>query len=171
MQHVMKEMMAGDKVRIGFQGLVPVFSLSQALNLGYGVPSAHQFGSSFIHSTLKEKYPQLFSSIMYYKFKLSPHKAPCMDFYKLISTLCLVKSVFSGHLLGIASSGVLRTETGLQKLADYILCNVACKGTYQELIKKINWAEQNYELALNGIGPSDYPQSDTQVVQNICCIL
>ena len=108
---------------------------------------------------------------MYYKFKLSPHKAPCMDFYKLISTLCLVKSVFSGHLLGIASSGVLRTETGLQKLADYILCNVACKGTYQELIKKINWAEQNYELALNGIGPSDYPQSDTQVVQNICCII
>ena len=164
-QQVMKEMMTGDKVRIGFEGLVPVFSLSQALNLVYGVPNAHQYGSSFIHSTLKEKHPHLFSSIIYYKFPLSPHKAPCMTFSKLIQTMGLVRSSFSSRLHEIGTAGILRTEAGDQSLAEYILQNAASDSTYHKLVRQILYAEKNPELALKGIGPvEDYVQTDVQVL-------
>jgi hypothetical protein len=62
-QQMMKDMLDGERVRIGWQGVMPIFSLTQALNLASGLAGSHQFGSSFIHQTMKDKYPELYSEI------------------------------------------------------------------------------------------------------------
>ena len=59
---VMKDMLAGEKVRIGYLGLTPIFSLSQAINLAAGYSSSSSFGSTFINCTMKDKHPALYAA-------------------------------------------------------------------------------------------------------------
>ena len=154
-QRVMKDMLSGDVVRIGYQGAIPVFSLSQALNLVSGYDASNSFGSTFINCTMKNRHPDLYGQIVYHKFPLSPHKAPCMRFSNLLNTLALVKSSFSSRLHEIATAGILRTEAGDRSLVEYILQNAASDSSYHKLVRQILYAERNPELALQGIGPAE----------------
>jgi hypothetical protein len=160
---VMKDMLTGEKVRIGYQGLVPIFSLTQALNLANGMKGSNDFGRSFVNQTIKEKHPHLFKTIIYFKFPQCAHKSPCMTFSNLLTTLALVRSSFASSLHEIATAGILRTEAGDQSLAEYILRNAASDSAYHKLVRQILYAERNPTLALQGIGPVDDQMPEPQV--------
>jgi hypothetical protein len=160
---VMKDMLTGEKVRIGYQGLVPLFSLTQALNLANGMKGSNDFGRSFVNQTIKEKHPHLYKTIIYFKFPQGAHKSPCMTFSNLLTTLALVRSSFSSSLHEMATAGILRTEAGDQSLAEYILRNAASDSAYHKLVRQILYAEKHPDLALQGIGPVNDHIPETQV--------
>lgn len=152
---VMRDMLNGEKVRIGYKGLTPIFSLTQALNLANGTHTSNDFGRNFVNQTIKEKHPHLFKTIIHFKFPQCAKQSPCMTFSNLLTTLALVRSSFSSRLHEIATAGILRTEAGDQSLAEYILRNAASDSSYHKLVRQILYAERNPELALQGIGPAE----------------
>jgi hypothetical protein len=162
-QKVMKVMLSGESVRIGYQGVFPIFSLSQAINLASGLDASNSFGRNFINCTMKSKHPELYEQIIHHQFPLSAHKAPCMSFSNLLNTLALVKSSFSSRLHEIATAGILRTEAGDQSLVEYILRNAASDSAYHKLVRQILYAEKHPDLAMQGIGPVDNHIPETQV--------
>jgi hypothetical protein len=160
MHEVLKDLLSGQKVRIGYQGLVPIFSLSQALNLVNGMPCSHQFGRSFIHQTIKEKHVDLFQSIIHFKFPQTSQQSPCMKFSNLLSCFMLVRSTFSVQLRNV-------TVPGNQTLAEHILQSIAPDDECYKLVRKILYAEKHHDLALQGIGPvEDYVDVQVNAVSS-----
>lgn len=155
MQEVMRNMLDGETVRIGFKGQMPIFSLSQALNLTHGVDKADAFGSNFIRHVVKEKHAGLYAQIIYHKFPQCAHEAPCMTFRNMLTTLGLARTSFSVKLSEIASAGILQAEAGDLGLVEYVLRNAAANSDYHTLVRQILWAERNPENALNNVGPVD----------------
>jgi hypothetical protein len=161
---VMRDMLAGEKVKIGYQGLMPVFSLTQALNLVNGTRNSSDFGRNFVNQMLKERHPHLFQTIIHFKFPQCAAKSPCMTFSNLLTTLALVRSSFSSRLHEIATAGILHTEAGDQSLVEYILHNAASDSAYHKLVRQILYAEKHPDLAKQGIAPvDDYVPGETQV--------
>jgi hypothetical protein len=138
-------MLAGEKVRIGYLGLTPIFSLSQAINLAAGYSSSSSFGSTFINCTMKDKHPALYALIVHYRFPPSPHKAPCMTFPNILKTMSAVKCTFSTCLNEIASTGLLQAEAGDRTLLEYVLKNAASDSPYHNLVRQIIYADSNPE--------------------------
>ena len=153
-QEVMKDMLNGRTVRIGFKGQMPIFSVNQALNLTQGLGKSNAFGRNFLHNVLKDKHPELHAQVIYHRFPQCAHEAPCMTFRNMLTTLGLARTAFSMRLSEIASAGILRAEAGDLGLVEYVLHNAVANSEYHTLVRQILWAERNPESALNNVGPA-----------------
>ena len=154
-QHVIKEIVTGDKVRMGLHGSLPIFSITQAINIVTNRNPVDGYGSLFLNTSLKEKHPTLFSHIIYHKFPNNPNNTPCMDMFGLLKTLCVVKSSFSEKMAELGASGILLTEAGDSGLLAYVLQNSSINDSYRRILRKIIWAENNKDDAIRGVQYSE----------------
>jgi hypothetical protein len=164
-QHVIKEIVTGDNVRMGLHGSLPIFSISQSINVVTKRKPVDGYGSLYVNTTLKEKHPALFSQIIYHKFPDNPNNTPCMDMFGLLKTLSVVKSGFSEKMAELGASGILLTEAGDSGLLAYVLQNSSINDSYRRILRQIIWAEKNKDDALRGVqySTSDYVGERFQV--------
>ena len=155
-----QNIVSGRKVRIGYKGKLPVFSVGNVVNMVSGKEESNAYGGNFVNTVLKQKYPHLYALIIPFKFPASPRETPCMDMFGILKTLSVIQCSFTKTLNEIASTGILQAEAGDQGLLEYILCNASSNSPYQKLMRDILWADKNPEAALSGIGPAD-----AQVIQ------
>jgi hypothetical protein len=144
---------SGDKVRIGNVGILPVFSVSNVVNLVTNREQSHAYGINYVNTVLKEKHPHLYSQIIPYKFSVSQRNSPCMDMFVVLKTLATIQCDFTRYLNTMAMTGLLQAEAGDRGLLEYVLRNAASDSVYRKFLRLIMWAEKNKESAVKGIGP------------------
>ena len=150
-QEVMKDILRARNVRMGWAGQMPVFSVMQALNAVEGKGKSDPYGSNFFHGQFKRTHPELFGKAIY--CKMGTYMTPCMSFGNVLMTLAKANASFSDHLHRVAVAGMVMAEAGDEGLIRYVLSNASLDTEYHDLMRRILWAEENPERALQGDGP------------------
>lgn len=136
-------------------GILPVFSISNVVNLVTNRNQFHSYGTNYINTTLKDRHPNLYSQIVLFKFSASQRDSPCMDMFAILKVLATIPCDFTNVLNTSATTGLLRVEAGDKGILEYVLRNAASDSVYRKFLRLILWAENNKEQAINGIGPVD----------------
>ena len=151
---------------MGFKGSLPLFSVSNSINLVTGRDASNHYGTNFVNSILKEKHPQIYSLIIPFRFPLTSKDSLCMDFFGIMKTISTIQCPFTLSVSNMAARGILQAEAGDQNLLEYVLSNSSSNSSYHRLIRQILWAKNNHQLALSGIRPSDYSMPEETQVSN-----
>ena len=170
-QEAMNNVFNVERVRMGWKGQLPIFSLTQALNVVMEKGSSDQYGRMFIHNTVKIQHPDLHARIVYHKFPLTPHPSPCMSFPNILLTVAKAKQSLSDSLHNLVVDGFVTAEAGDKGLMEYVLGNASLDTEYHDLMQKIVWAEENPELVMQGnevVGEED--DADASEVRSFLCV-
>jgi len=150
-----KGIAVGDKVRTGFRGLLPVFSVSDVINVVCGKDQSSAYGNNFVNTVLKQRYPHLASVITPFRLDGSVRESPCADMFGMLKIMGVLNCEFTTKLNELAAAGILQAEAGDQGLIEYVLRNAAANSKYHTLMRQILWAERNPESALSNVDPVD----------------
>jgi hypothetical protein len=159
---------SGDKVRIGHKGHLPIFSISNVINLVSGKEESHNYGNNYVNTIIKQRHPHLFADIIPFRFPNTSRESPCMDMFGILKTLATIQCDFTRSLNTMAMTGLLQAEAGDRGLLEYVLRNASSDSAYRKFLRLIIWAETNKEQAMNGIGPVDDEETAAQV--SVCKI-
>ena len=169
-QDVMKGVLCGNSVRMGTFNQLPVFSLTDALNLTAGLRQNDEHGRRFVKGPMKNDHTELYERIIFHKFPSNARRSPCMSFPNILLTLAKANAPFSDQLHGIAVAGVVSADAGDEGLVRYVLNNASLDTEHHDIMQKILWAEENPSLAMQGneaVGEED--DGDTSEVCSILC--
>jgi hypothetical protein len=141
-QTVIKQIVLGDGVRVAMHGDIPIFSLSQVLNLVTGRESSNAYGGNYVNTTIRDKFPNLHTSIIPYKFG-NQRPSACMDMFNILKVLATVRCEFTACVNELATNGILMIEAGDKGLMEYIACNAGSNSDYHKKIRQIINAERD----------------------------
>jgi hypothetical protein len=163
--NTIRDIAVGNRVRMGFCGSLPVFSVGDVINLVSGREQFSMYGNNFVNTTIKQRYPDLFDSIIPHKFARTSKETPCMDMFAILKAISTMNCEFGQKLQEVAAAGILQLEAGDEGLLEYVMRSASSESMYHRLLRQILWAKKNPEEARSSTYQEVDQTDDPMLVQ------